>query len=127
MPAQLGSKFPFHCFVRAINDVRNITVQARYEWAHQLCDFFNQLGADGTSFNFPSKFTVCREFADDDNNLLPVVMYLLDAHVIVIIELIYSHVGYNLKMTEMQAALGYSQLKKSNFFVSTRKKNFEYF
>ena len=55
MPAQPGSKFPFHCFVRAVNDVRNNMVQARYEWAHQLCDFFNQLGGDGTSFNFPSK------------------------------------------------------------------------
>src|SRR5438477_2953545 len=38
----------------------------------------------------------------------------------------YSHVGYNLKATDMQAALGVSQLTKLPEFIARRKENFRY-
>ena len=37
---------------------------------------------------------------------------------------VYSHFGYNLKATDMQAAIGVAQLEKINSFVSARKRNF---
>ncbi|MGF7119211.1 lipopolysaccharide biosynthesis protein RfbH [Methanobacterium oryzae] len=36
----------------------------------------------------------------------------------------YSHIGYNLKVTDMQAAIGVEQLKKLPEFIEARKKNF---
>ncbi|CCU80954.1 CDP-4-dehydro-6-deoxy-D-glucose 3-dehydratase [Halanaerobium saccharolyticum subsp. saccharolyticum DSM 6643] len=38
---------------------------------------------------------------------------------------VYSHVGYNLKVTDMQAAVGVEQLKKLPDFIKARKENFE--
>jgi len=39
---------------------------------------------------------------------------------------IYSHVGYNLKISDMQAACGLAQLEKADFFIKTRKQNFSF-
>lgn len=36
----------------------------------------------------------------------------------------YSHIGYNLKATDLQAAVGVAQLKKLPKFIEARKKNF---
>ncbi len=35
----------------------------------------------------------------------------------------YSHIGYNLKLTDMQAAVGLAQLKKLPMFIEIRKRN----
>ena len=39
----------------------------------------------------------------------------------------YSHLGYNLKITDMQAACGVAQINKLEKFISTRKINHEYY
>jgi CDP-4-dehydro-6-deoxyglucose reductase, E1 len=38
----------------------------------------------------------------------------------------YSHIGYNLKITDMQAAVGVSQLEKLQGFITARRNNFQY-
>lgn len=39
---------------------------------------------------------------------------------------VYSHLGFNLKVTEMQAAVGCAQLEKLPFFIEKRKKNWQF-
>jgi len=38
---------------------------------------------------------------------------------------VYSHLGYNLKVTDMQAAIGCAQLEKLPIFIEKRKKNWQ--
>ncbi len=38
---------------------------------------------------------------------------------------VYSHIGYNLKVTDMQAAIGCAQLEKLPLFIEARKENFK--
>ncbi|MBM70888.1 MAG: lipopolysaccharide biosynthesis protein RfbH [Haliea sp.] len=37
---------------------------------------------------------------------------------------VYAHIGYNLKITDMQAACGLAQLERASEFIATRKRNF---
>ena len=39
---------------------------------------------------------------------------------------VYSHLGYNLKITDLQAAIGCAQLEKLPSFIALRKENFSY-
>ncbi len=39
---------------------------------------------------------------------------------------VYSHIGYNLKVTDMQAAIGVAQLEKLQRFIKARQENFKY-
>jgi CDP-6-deoxy-D-xylo-4-hexulose-3-dehydrase len=38
---------------------------------------------------------------------------------------VYSHIGYNLKVTDMQAAVGVAQLKKLDGFIQARNRNYD--
>lgn len=38
---------------------------------------------------------------------------------------VYSHIGYNLRVTDLQAAIGLAQLEKLNTFIKKRRENFK--
>lgn len=38
---------------------------------------------------------------------------------------VYAHIGYNLKITDMQAACGLAQLERAQQFIDTRRQNFQ--
>ena len=38
----------------------------------------------------------------------------------------YSHLGYNLKITDMQAAVGLAQIPRIDEFVSARRRNYDF-
>ena len=38
----------------------------------------------------------------------------------------YSHLGYNLKITDMQASVGLAQMDRLDDFIATRRRNFDY-
>ena len=40
---------------------------------------------------------------------------------------IYSHIGYNLKVTDLQAAIGVAQMDKLGNFIKARKSNHEFY
>jgi len=40
---------------------------------------------------------------------------------------IYSHLGYNLKITDMQAAVGIAQIEKLQSFIECRRKNWQFY
>ncbi len=40
---------------------------------------------------------------------------------------VYSHIGYNLKITDLQAAIGLAQMDKLEGFIAARRDNFQFF
>jgi CDP-4-dehydro-6-deoxyglucose reductase, E1 len=70
-----------------------------------------------------SHFNRFREVPDTGGALLQMVQELPDGYDH---KYVYSHIGYNLKATEMQAAIGLAQLKKLPQFVEARRRNWQH-
>jgi CDP-6-deoxy-D-xylo-4-hexulose-3-dehydrase len=64
----------------------------------------------------PGRDNTCRKRYDQQFGDLPVAYDHKD---------VYSHAGFNLKITDMQAAIGLSQLDKLESFIATRRRNFD--
>jgi len=82
---------------------------------HKLVRSFRDWGRD-CSCN-PGQDNLCRHRYDGQYGLLPEGY----DH-----KYVYSHFGYNLKATDMQAAIGCEQIKKLNSFGEARKSNWSY-
>lgn len=80
----------------------------------RICESFRDWGRD--CYCEPGKDNTCGKRFDWQLGELP---YGYDH------KYTYSHVGYNMKVTDMQAALGITQLQKLDRFIAQRNANFE--
>lgn len=79
----------------------------------RLVRSFRDWGRD--CFCEPGASNTCGKRFEQQHGLLP---YGYDH------KYVYSHIGYNLKLTDLQAAIGLAQLKKLPKFIERRKHNF---